>query len=345
MNSDQVSIADVDAMINYAITNYRIDRNRVYLTGISLGAALCYQYVGSSPTYAEKIAGIVPLAVCSGADWGQARNIAAHNVAVWGMHCEFDTQCLPSNTIGWIDVINSANGTPPIPPATYTLTEIMNTGDHHDIFWLTYEPDFVRAPTFKNIYDWMITYSRNLALPIKLSGFNAYMKKEDAVIEWISSSEINTKEFIIERAGSNLKFSEIGTLQASGTSNTDRSYRWMDNQPLKGLNYYRLILVNKDNTREYFEIKKVFNKTQSDGIVIAPNPVETDLNVYFTLNRAEKLEFTLTDVQGRVLRHQSRNYQTGAQQLTMSMAALPSGTYMVELRGDEFSVVRKVLRK
>jgi len=184
MNSGLVSVADVDAMVNYAIANYRIDRNRVYLTGISLGAWLCYAYAGSSPTYAQKLAGIVPLASCAGADWGQATTIAANNIAVWGIHCQFDVQCPPSNTTGWINVINSALGHPPTPPAVYTLTEIMNTGDYHDIFWLTYEPDFVRAPTFKNIYDWMITYSRNLALPVKLASFNAYMKNEDAFVDW-----------------------------------------------------------------------------------------------------------------------------------------------------------------
>lgn len=343
-NSNTVTVADVDAVINYAIANYRVDRNRVYLTGISLGAALCYQYVGNNPTYAQKIAGIVPLAVCSGAEWGQAGNIAAHNVAVWGMHCEFDIQCLPSNTIGWISTINAANGTPPTPSAVYTLTEIMNTGDFHDIFWLTYEPDFIRAPTFKNVYDWMISYSRNLALPIKLSNFNAYVRNNKTTVDWVSSSEINTKEFIIQRAGSNLKFDQVGRLPASGTSNSDRSYRWIDNHPLKGINYYRLVLVNKDNTKEFFEIRKVFNKSQDDRVVIAPNPVLTDLNIYFTLDRPQKLDCNLSDAQGRVITRQSKHFQAGSQQICFSMTAASTGTYFVELKGENFSEIRKVIR-
>ena len=340
-----VSVEDMDAMMNYAFSHYRVDRNRVYLTGISYGSNMIYKYVGTSPAYAQKITGIAPLAVCTGAEWGQAGNIAANNVAVWGIHCEFDIQCVPYNTIGWIDLINSAAGTPPIPSAVYTLTELQNPGDPHDLFWTTFEPDFSRAPTFKNLYDWMISYSRNLALPIKLSNFNAYIKDDKTTVDWLSSSEVNTKEFIIQRAGSNLKFGDVGSLPASGTSSSNKSYRWIDNQPLKGINYYRLVLVNKDNTKEFFEIKKVFNKAQGDRIVIAPNPVERELNIYLTIDRAQKLDCILTDVQGRILQRQSNTYQPGLQQVHFSMANMPAGTYMVELKGDGFSEVRKVIRK
>ena len=340
-----VSVEDMDAMMNYAFSNYRVDRNRVYLTGISYGSNMIYKYVGTSSTYAQKITGIAPLAVCTGAEWGQAGNIGANNVAVWGIHCEFDIQCVPYNTISWIDGINTASGRSPNPPAVYTLTELQNPGDPHDIFWTTFEPDFIRAPTFKNLYDWMISYSRNLALPVKLSNFHAYIKDDKTIVDWISSTEINTKEFIVQRAGSNLKFGDIGVLPASGNSSADKSYRWIDNQPLKGINYYRLVLVNKDNTKEFFEIKKVFNKNQNDRIVIAPNPVEKDLNIYLSLDRAQKLEFTLVDVQGRTLQRQSKTFQAGSQQVHFSMAGMQTGTYIVELKGEGFSEVRKVLRK
>jgi hypothetical protein len=142
-----------------------------------------------------------------------------------------------------------------------------------------------------------------------------------------------------------LKFAELGTLPASGNSSSDKSYRWIDNQPLKGINYYRLVLVNKDNSKEYFEIKKVFNKTQNDRLVIAPNPVERDLNIYLSLDRAQKLECVLSDVQGRILQRQSKNFQAGPQQVYFSMAGLATGTYMVELKGEDFSEIRKVLRR
>jgi len=160
-----------------------------------------------------------------------------------------------------------------------------------------------------------------------------------------TSSETNAKEFVIERAGSSLKFSEAAKLPASGGTTSNKSYRWVDQQPLKGINYYRLVLVNVDGTREYFEIKKVFNKASDQRIVVAPNPVERDLNVYFSVDRSQKVNIKLTDVQGRIVFREEKNYQPGIQQINISMARMVAGTYIVELKGEEFSEIRKVFRK
>jgi predicted alpha/beta-fold hydrolase len=40
INSIAVSILDIDAFLEYAFAHYRVDRNRVYMTGFSLGAML-----------------------------------------------------------------------------------------------------------------------------------------------------------------------------------------------------------------------------------------------------------------------------------------------------------------
>src|SRR6476469_8878082 len=59
-----VSVVDLDQFLEYAFAHYRVDRNRVYLTGFSNGGSLCYEYVGNNPAYAQKIAAIVPLSPC-----------------------------------------------------------------------------------------------------------------------------------------------------------------------------------------------------------------------------------------------------------------------------------------
>jgi predicted peptidase len=56
-----VSVVDLDQFLEYAFAHYRVDRNRVYLTGFSNGGSLCYEYIGNNPAYAQKIAAVVPL--------------------------------------------------------------------------------------------------------------------------------------------------------------------------------------------------------------------------------------------------------------------------------------------
>src|SRR6185369_1614999 len=118
-----VSVADLDQFLEYAFAHYRVDRNRVYLTGFSNGGTLCYLYAGNSAAYAQKITGIVPLAPCIGPSFGQAQIIAQNNVAVWGLHGSNDVNgaCNVSFTPSWTNAINTANGTPPSPAAVYSL--------------------------------------------------------------------------------------------------------------------------------------------------------------------------------------------------------------------------------
>ena len=55
------SDADVDDVIDYAIANYRVDTNRVYLTGLSMGGSAVWSYAPENG-HAQKLAGIVPIA-------------------------------------------------------------------------------------------------------------------------------------------------------------------------------------------------------------------------------------------------------------------------------------------
>ncbi|HYJ37226.1 MAG TPA: hypothetical protein VEV87_01360, partial [Chitinophagaceae bacterium] len=163
-----VSVADLDQFLEYAFAHYRVDRNRVYLTGFSNGGSLCYSYAGNNANYAQKIAGIVPLAPCIGPSFGQAQTIAQNNVAVWGIHGSQDVNgpCNVSFTPAWSNMINTANNnTPPSPAAVYSLIPTFPGADTHDIFWGTFESGFSAPPTNKNMYDWMIQYSRNSGTP------------------------------------------------------------------------------------------------------------------------------------------------------------------------------------
>lgn len=162
MDAMGMSISDIDAFLDYAFAHYRVDRSRVYLTGYSLGAMLLYQYAGNSNVQAQKVTAIVPVSTCSNASLGYSKVIAQNNVAVYGIHGDSDIQCPWQWTVNWSNSINMANEVPPVPPAVYSLTPGLNSSDPHDIFWFTFEPGWSAPPVNKNIYDWMIQYSRNI---------------------------------------------------------------------------------------------------------------------------------------------------------------------------------------
>ncbi|HEV7620422.1 MAG TPA: dienelactone hydrolase family protein, partial [Flavisolibacter sp.] len=116
---------DVDAVITYAIQHYKVDVSRIYLTGISMGGGVVWDYAGNNINYANRIAALLPFCGASGASTTKARNIAAANLPVWAFHNQYDPEVPASYTQNWISQINQAPAPNPLARQT-----IFNVGGH-----------------------------------------------------------------------------------------------------------------------------------------------------------------------------------------------------------------------
>ena len=222
---------DVDAMINYAYSHYRIDRNRVYMTGISKGASLCYEYINANLDFAKKVAAIAPLAPCTGLSWQGGTNVVIEQIHVWGLHNPNDVTCSPAATTGSIANVNLQNPTQPV-LAKYTLTPTTWSPDPHDIFWIPYEPSYNTPESGgKNMYEWFIQFSQNAALPVSLKDFSARLTSGKVKLDWTTSAENNSSFFAVQRAGKDMKFAEIARVNAAGYSGNDKKYQLTDAAP------------------------------------------------------------------------------------------------------------------
>jgi predicted peptidase len=76
----------IEEVINYAVSHYRVNRSRIYLTGYSMGGGVVWDYVGDNSSYANRIAAIFPVAGSSFASPERGRVIAAANIPVWATH-------------------------------------------------------------------------------------------------------------------------------------------------------------------------------------------------------------------------------------------------------------------
>jgi hypothetical protein len=163
------SVADWQAYINYAVQNYRVDVNRIYMTGLSNGGGMSWEYPSSSPSYANRLAAIVPICGSTWPSPARARIIADANLAVWATHCDLDPIWSVQSTIGWIDQINTV----PLPNPLAKKTIFLNSPTH-DAWTPTYTPGFKEDG--KNIYEWMLQYKRNFVgtnqVPYAIAGGN-----------------------------------------------------------------------------------------------------------------------------------------------------------------------------
>jgi poly(3-hydroxybutyrate) depolymerase len=154
----------IDAMLNYAKANLRVDTNRIILTGLSMGGGGTWMYSSASITNASRFAALLP--ICPSCLMKNGSNIAKGKPAVYAFHALDDTTkvALPSCTKSAIASIN--NYLPPIKAvATY-----YPTGGH--VIWPR-AYDTTLKYNNPNVYEWMLNQNKKLTpnrVPIARAG-------------------------------------------------------------------------------------------------------------------------------------------------------------------------------
>ena len=148
---------DINQIIDYALANYKVDANRIYLTGLSMGGGTIWEYAGTNPIYANRVAAMVPVCGASWPDFGRARTIATANLPIWATHNSGDATVPVHYTNDYVNYINQAPYPNPLAKKT-----IWNIADH-DAWTTTYNPNF--REDNKNVYEWMLQFYRGNGTP------------------------------------------------------------------------------------------------------------------------------------------------------------------------------------
>ena len=179
-------------------------------------------------------------------------------------------------------------------------------------------------------------------LPLTLIFFKvSHSDSHNNKISWSTSQENNTSLFIIERGRDGHNFSVIGQLPAAGNSNNPRNYNFIDSTPLKGINYYRLKIIDKDNKIKYSEIKSIKN-TGSIEFRVFPNPVSNIINIVLNIEDAGTATIFITDESGKVVIKKLLNLLNGSNVYTIDVNNITKGIYVIKLQTGENIIVKKI---
>jgi dienelactone hydrolase len=134
---------EVHEFLSYAIANYNVDPDRVYVTGLSCGAFAAWEYAAA---YGDsQIAAMVPIAGEGRPAWDTA-GCALGEVAIWAFHGELDDVVAPA---GSIEPMTNLAGCPSPPRQDAQLTTYPDAD--HDSWTRTYNLD-----AGHDIYTWML---------------------------------------------------------------------------------------------------------------------------------------------------------------------------------------------
>lgn len=168
------------------------------------------------------------------------------------------------------------------------------------------------------------------ALPLTLVDFTLKEEDKKAIASWTTTDEVNTHHFELERSADGNQFQTIATVDAMNAPG-DHNYNYVDAQPLRGKNYYRIKMVDIDDTYTYSRIASL---TGNEGRAIAaiyPNPANDIVNVVIA-ESSTNLSIQLISLDGKVL--QTKRFALrGTYQLNVTKH--PAGIYFIKVSNGE----------
>jgi len=177
-------------------------------------------------------------------------------------------------------------------------------------------------------------------LPVSLTNFEASIENKAVNCKWTTQSEINNDYFELQHSGDAINFSKLGIIYGAGNSQRELNYSFVDNNPLSGINYYRLKQVDFDGKSEYSDIISVAIDNIGDKAFQAyPNPTTGKFTVEVA-TPIQKGTIRIINTKGEIVK---KVFIDGAYQ-TIDISDCIKGTYMLMYSSGTSFYTRKIVK-
>ena len=194
-------------------------------------------------------------------------------------------------------------------------------------------------------------------LPVELSSFTSNVNGRDIQLNWTTKTEVNSNKFVIDRALVNTKdaavtWTSIGTIQASGTSNSPKQYSYSDTKLQSGKYQYRLRMIDNDGSYKYSNVveteialPKNFELSQN-----YPNPFNPTTKIDYQVPVDAKVILEVYNITGqKVIELVNQDQSAGYYTVDFGSSKISSGVYIYRLvasdkaTGNNFSSIKKMM--
>lgn len=177
-------------------------------------------------------------------------------------------------------------------------------------------------------------------VPVTMQLFTAEKKGTMHELSWQVSGESAADVYVLERSERGVLFSELARIPASGR---DR-YIYQDNAPLRGLNYYRLRIVDAVGRATYSEIRMLRNAGKAEMFVF-PNPVPDRMTVSYRAASNSQATITVRDVHGRQVIMRRISLVSGNNNLPLQTLNLAPGRYTVTVAAENEVLTQSFIKE
>ncbi|MES2587494.1 MAG: T9SS type A sorting domain-containing protein [Bacteroidota bacterium] len=165
----------------------------------------------------------------------------------------------------------------------------------------------------------------NIVLPVELTSFTVNKFGKSNYLNWQTASEKNNDYFLVQRSIDGDLWETIKLVKGHGTTDHQKDYQYIDENPLVGLSYYRLKQVDFNGDFIFSEIKSVTRSTFVDHYIY-PQPAQKEFKISAEIGKINSIE--IIDLVGK---KSSVDFKEENNEYVVNIEGLNSGIYIVNM--------------
>lgn len=193
-------------------------------------------------------------------------------------------------------------------------------------------------------------------LPVEIASLHVDVRGPRAILNWTTASETDNAGFFIEHrrmaagitSGDPVSvpqgslWTDLGFVEGAGTTSTSTSYQFKTSLLPVGRHAFRLRQVDQDGTQTHTSIiEATVRLTTPYQMTTYPNPASDEVWTELTVGTDQRVSIAVYDVLGRevarVYEGVVRANEPVRRRMNLATRPLPSGMYMVRVRGERFT--------
>lgn len=180
-------------------------------------------------------------------------------------------------------------------------------------------------------------------LPTSLLAFNGISVEKSNKLNWELEQNNNIRIFELQRMNVQNEFEMITSIEKSTTS---QKYTFIDENPYRGINYYRLQMTDNEGAVYYSNVIALENAKNAWTFKFIPNPTTNDnITAQIAGNPEEKVKITFTDVKGIIITEEWVTLDQNGSATWQPKQFIPQGIYIATATNGKKRVFDKVMVK
>jgi hypothetical protein len=187
---------------------------------------------------------------------------------------------------------------------------------------------------------------RGIGLPLDLLTFTGKKETEGNQLNWSTADEINTDRFEVENSLDGINFSVITTIATTGNnSSLTNNYSYLHQNPVAGVNFYRLKMIDIDGKYKYSKVVIIRNVSENGMTLLTyPNPAINEVRITIPANwQNKKVIYEIYNAAGKTVKR--KETASSSQTEIINVSNLSAGFYIVRVSFEGQTAQQKIIKQ